>query len=53
VIAYHILKEETTYRELGHDYFTRQNTVQLQQRLIRRLETLGLRVTVQPVAVAA
>jgi len=53
VIAYHILKEETTYRELGHDYFSRQNTAQLQQRLIRRLAALGLRVTVEPLAAAA
>jgi transposase len=53
VIAYHILKRETTYRELGHDYFHRQNTAQQQQRLIRRLEGLGLRVTVEPMPAAA
>jgi hypothetical protein len=53
VIAYHILKEGTTYRELGHDYFDRRDTFRLQQRLIARLESLGLRVTVETLPQAA
>jgi len=48
VIAYHILKEGTTYRELGHDYFDKRDSARLQRRLITRLESLGLRVTVEP-----
>ena len=48
VIAYHLLKEGTTYRELGHDYFDTRDTARLQQRLIARLGALGLRVTVEP-----
>jgi transposase len=53
VIAYHILKEGTTYRDLGHDYFDQRDTARLQRRLIARLEALGLRVTVEPLAQAA
>ena len=53
VIAYHILKDGTLYRELGHDYFDRRDTVRLQRRLITRLESLGLRVTVEPLPQAA
>jgi transposase len=53
VIAYHILKDGTTYRELGHDYFDQRDTARLQRRLIARLESLGLRVTVDPLPQAA
>jgi len=53
VIAYHILKEGTTYRDLGQDYFDRRDTARLQQRLIARLESLGVKVTVEPIAQAA
>ena len=53
VIAYHLLKEGTTYHDLGHDYFDQRDTARLQQRLIARLESLGLRVTVEPLPQAA
>jgi len=53
VIAYHILKEGTTYREFGQDYFDKRDTARLQQRLIARLESLGVKVTVEPIAQAA
>jgi transposase len=53
VIAYHILKEGTTYRDLGQDYFDKRDTARLQQRLIARLESLGVKVTVEPIAQAA
>jgi len=53
VIVYHILKDGTTYRDLGHDYFDKRDTARLQRRLIARLEALGLRVTVEPLAHAA
>jgi transposase len=46
--AYHILKEETTYDELGPAYFERRGKVQLTRRLIRRLEELALSVEVRP-----
>jgi hypothetical protein len=53
VIAYHILKDGTTYRELGQDYFDKRDSARIQERLIARLETLGLRVIVEPMAQAA
>jgi transposase len=53
VIAYHILKRRAGYEELGGDYFDRQSTEHLQRRLIRRLERLGLKVVVEPMAHAA
>ena len=53
VIAYHILERRAGYEELGGDYFDRQQTKQLQRRLIRRLEQLGLKVVVEPLAEAA
>jgi len=53
VIAYHILKDGTTYRDLGPDDFDRRDTARLQQRLIARLEALGVKVTVAPIAQAA
>jgi transposase len=46
--AYHILNEETTYQELGSDYFERRDKGQITRRLIRRLEQLGLSVEVKP-----
>ena len=36
------------YRDLGSDYFTRQNPDRLTKRLIRQLEALGHQVTLAP-----
>jgi transposase len=48
--AYHILRDEATYHELGPDYFERRSKAHLTRRLIRRLEELGLSVEVRPAA---
>jgi transposase len=53
VIAYHLLKDGTTYHDLGQDYFDKRDTARLQARRLARLEALGLRVPVQPMAQAA
>ncbi len=53
VIAYHILKEGTTYRELGANFFDKRDAQATQRRLLARLEALGLRVTVEPLPQAA
>lgn len=51
VICWHILRDKATYQELGGDWFDRRRDPQAQQkRLIRQLEAMGLRVTVEPVA---
>lgn len=53
VIVYHVLAKRASYEELGGDYFERQDVEQQRKRLIRRLEGLGVKVTVEAVAEAA
>lgn len=53
VIAYHMLRDGTEYRDLGGDYFDRRNKTQLQRNLVKRLEGLGHKVTLEPIAVIA
>lgn len=48
IMVYHILSRREPYRELGGDYFERRNVDDQRQRLIRKLERLGLKVTVEP-----
>lgn len=52
VIAYHMLQRGTEYVELGSDYFDRHRQQQVQQRLVKRLEHLGYKVTLEPIAAA-
>ena len=52
-IIYHLLRDQTTYRELGGQYFDERDRQATERRLVRRLEALGNRVTVEPVAPAA
>jgi transposase len=49
-IVYHVLKNGTTYNELGADYFDRRNTEKLTRHLIERLESLGHKVHLEPQA---
>jgi transposase len=53
VMIYHVLSRRQSYQELGGDYFDRQNMEKQKVRLIRKLESLGLRVTVEPIEAAA
>lgn len=46
-IAYHLIKDGTTYEELGHDYFDQVNRERTRRRLVQRLETLGFAVDVR------
>ena len=50
VIAYHMLRDGTEYCDLGGDYFEKRNKDQLQRHLVKRLEGLGLQVSLTPVA---
>jgi hypothetical protein len=50
VIANHMLHSGTEYRELGGDYFEKRNKVHLQHYLVKRLEGLILKVTLEPAA---
>jgi transposase len=53
VIAYYILRDGTCYSDLGADYFDRLNPEGLRRRLTKRLEGLGFKVTVEPLAQVA
>ncbi len=43
----------TERRELGGDYFDQRDTEKRRQRLIKQLESLGLKVTVEELPMAA
>jgi len=45
---YHMLKDGTTYRDLGCDHFKRQSTDQQKKRLVKRLADLGYSVELKP-----
>jgi transposase len=53
VIIYHVLSRRKSYRELGGDYFDKRNVEVQRKRLVRQLESLGLKVTLEEVPVAA
>jgi len=52
VIAYHLIYRQEPYKDLGADYFDKQQPESVKKRLIKRLEKLGYQVTVQSVEVA-
>jgi transposase len=51
--AWHMLQTGELYRDLGADYFTRQNPDRLTRRLVRQLEALGHSVTLEAREAAA
>jgi len=53
VIAYHLLKRKEDYRELGADHFDRIDVNRIRRSLVRRLERLGHKVTLEPLAQTA
>ena len=53
VIGYHMLKTRRGYHELGGDYLERINKHQLQRYYMKRLQRLGLVVTVEPAVAPA
>ena len=48
VIAYHLLKERTIYRELGADFFDRLNPERMRRYFVKRLQRLGFEVSLAP-----
>ena len=52
-VIYHLLKHGTTYAELGADYFDRIDPERLTRYLVKRLESLGHHVKLEPPAEAA
>jgi transposase len=53
VIIYHVLESGQSYTELGGDYFDRHNVEQQRDYYIRRLQMLGLKVSVEELPAAA
>src|SRR6266478_1713424 len=49
-IAYHMLKRKEDSRELGADHFDRIDVNRIRRSLVNRLERLGHKVTLEPVA---
>ena len=50
VAAYHVLARQTTYQELGADYYDRRHAERVARRAIQTLEQQGYRVTLEHVA---
>ena len=50
VIAYHLLARNSTYTDLGPDHFDRRDADALERQLVKRLERLGNKVTLEKVA---
>ena len=50
---YAMLKNGTTYVDLGGDHFEHRDTDRLSGRLVNRLQRLGFKVTIEPVPTAA
>ena len=48
VIAYHLLAHGHEYADLGANYFDERDRQLVQRRLVRRLESLGYRVQLEP-----
>jgi transposase len=53
VIIYHILKNKVPYRVLGPDYFSRLNRSHVEKHHVKRLESLGYKVHLEPAKEAA
>jgi transposase len=53
VIIFHVLQRDQTYTELGGDYFDRHHVEQQRDYFLRRLQMLGLKVTVAELSQAA
>jgi transposase len=53
ITVWYILAEGESYADLGANHFDRMSTERLTRHYLKRLEALGLRVTVEPAAQAA
>lgn len=53
VIIYHVLAKQSSYQELGGDYFDKQNLESQRKLYVRKLESLGVKVTIEELPLAA
>ena len=52
VIGYHLHKHQSNYEDLGGNYFDRIHSDGLKRYLVKRLQQLGLKVTLEPMEAA-
>jgi hypothetical protein len=52
VIGYHLHKNQSNYEDLGGNYFDRIHSDGLKRYLVKRLEQLGHKVTLEPIEAA-
>jgi len=52
-MAYHIIKEQCSYREFGPDYFDRLNEEHLIKHLSSRIQALGYKIDIEKLPSAA
>jgi len=48
VIAYHLIAGKKTHEDLGANYFDEVNRERVSKRLVKRLQSLGYSVTMEP-----
>ena len=53
VAAYHVIRDEVVYHDLGAQYFDQRARTYVEQQCVRRLEKLGYQVELQPMKPAA
>jgi len=53
IISYHLLTRRQEYIDLGANYFDERDRSAVQRRCVKRLEKLGFKVALQPIALAA
>ncbi len=53
IMAYHIIKEQCSYREFGPDYFDRLNEEHLIKHLSSRIQSLGYKINIEKLPSAA
>jgi hypothetical protein len=51
--AFHMIQRQSTYKDLGSDYFDRRNPDKLAKRLAERITKLGFKVSYTPLVEAA
>ncbi|HWQ73563.1 MAG TPA: IS110 family transposase [Desulfitobacteriaceae bacterium] len=49
IICYHMIKNKSSYNELGADYFTNLNKEDIVKRSVKRIEALGYKVQVEAI----
>mgnify|MGYP001599681189 FL=1 len=53
IIAYHMIKEGSEYHDLGSNYYDLRDRTVIQNRLVRRLEAMGFKVSIESAKEAA